>query len=78
MKAGKAPGPSGKESLDLERSNGGERAESKCRKNKDHDLWYGSRPPAELRQISMCNLLHWSDQHQHLPQWLQALVAQEM
>ena len=28
------------EALDLERSNGGERAESKCRKDKDHDLWY--------------------------------------
>ena len=25
--------------LDMERSNGGERAESKCRKDKDHDLW---------------------------------------
>ena len=25
----------------MERSNGGERAESKCRKDKDHDLWYG-------------------------------------
>ena len=24
----------------MERSNGGERAESKCRKDKDHDLWY--------------------------------------
>ena len=27
--------------LDVERSNGGERAESKCRKDKDHDLWHG-------------------------------------
>ena len=27
------------EALDLERSNGGERTESKCRKE-DHDLWY--------------------------------------
>ena len=26
--------------LDMERSNRGERAESKCRKDKDHDLWY--------------------------------------
>ena len=26
--------------LDMERSNGGERAGSKCRKDKDHDLWY--------------------------------------
>ena len=29
------------EALDLERSNGGERTESKCRKDEDHDLWYG-------------------------------------
>ena len=29
-----------REALDLERSNGGERTESKCRKEKDHDLWY--------------------------------------
>ena len=27
------------EALDLERSNGGERAESKCRKDETHDLW---------------------------------------
>ena len=26
----------------MERSNGGERDESKCRKDKDHDLWYGA------------------------------------
>ena len=36
------------EALDLERSNG-ERSESKCRKNKDHDMWYGPAPPAEFR-----------------------------
>ena len=42
--------------FDLERSNGGERTESKCRKDEDHDLWYGSRPPAEFRQVSMCHL----------------------
>ena len=30
------------EALDLERSNGEERTESKCRKDKDHDLWYGT------------------------------------
>ena len=30
------------EALDLERSSGGEGAESKCRKDKDHDLWYGA------------------------------------
>ena len=34
------------EALDLERSNGKERTESKCRKDEDHDLWYGPGPPA--------------------------------
>ena len=34
------------EALDLERSNGEERTESQCRKDKDHDLWYGPGPPA--------------------------------
>ena len=34
------------EALDLERSNRGERAESKCWKDEDHDLWYGPGPPA--------------------------------
>ena len=62
------------EALDLERSNGGERTESKCRKDKDHDLWYGPGSPAEFRQVSM----HWSGQQLHLLQWLQALCAQEM
>ena len=33
--------------LDLERSNGKERTESKCRKDEDHDLQYGPGPPAE-------------------------------
>ena len=33
------------EALDLERSNGGERTESKCRKDEDLDLWYGPGPP---------------------------------
>ena len=33
----------------LERSNGKERTESKCRKDKDHDLWYRRGPPAEFR-----------------------------
>ena len=37
----------GSHTLDLERSSGGERAESKCRKDKD--LWYGPGPPAEFR-----------------------------
>ena len=66
------------EALDLERSNGEERTESKCRKDKDHDLQYGTGPPAEFRRVSMCHLSHWSGQQQHLLQWLQALGAQEM
>ena len=66
------------EALDLERSNGEERTESKCRKDKDHDLRYGTGPPAEFRRVSMCCLSHWSGQQQHLLQWLQALDAQEM
>ena len=61
--------------LDLERSNGKERTESKCRKDEDHDLRYGPGPPAEFRRVSMCRLSHWSGQQQHL---LQALGAQEM
>ena len=32
------------EALDLERSNGGERTDSKCTKDKDHDLWYRPGP----------------------------------
>ena len=66
------------EALDLERSNGEERTESKCRKDKDHDLRYGTGPPAEFRRVSMRCLSHWSGQQQHLLQWLQALGAQEM
>ena len=66
------------EALDLERSKGGERTESKCRKDKNHDLWYGPEPPAEFRRVSICRLSHWSQQKQHLLQWLQALGAQEM
>ena len=42
----------------MERRNGGERAESKCRKDKDHDLWYGSGSPAEFRRVPMCCLSH--------------------
>ena len=52
----------------MERSNGGERAESKCRKDKDHNLWYGAGSPAEFRQVPMCCLSHWSGQQQHLLQ----------
>ena len=62
----------------MERSNGKERTDSKCRKDKDYDLWYGTGPPAKFRQVSMCHLSHWSGQQQHLLQWLQALGAQEM
>ena len=54
------------------------KTESKCRKDKDHDLRYRTGPPAEFRQVSMRGLSHWSGQQQHLLQWLQALGAQEM
>ena len=54
----------------MERSNGGERAESKCRKDKDHDLWYGAGSLAEFRRVPMCCLSHWSGQQQHLLQRL--------
>ena len=47
------------EALDLERSNGEERTESKCRKDKDHDLRYRTGPPAEFRRVSMRCLSHW-------------------
>ena len=49
------------EALDLERSNGEERTESKCRKDKDHDLRYGTGPPAEFRRVSMRSVtLEWA------------------
>ena len=54
------------EALGLEGNNGEERTESKCRKDKDHDLRYGTGPPAEFRQVSMRRLSHWSGQQQHL------------
>ena len=66
------------EALDLERSNGGEKAKRKFRKIEDHELWYGPGPSAEFRQASMCWLSHWSRQQKHLLQWLQVLGAQEM
>ena len=47
-------------------------------KDKNHDLRYGTGPPAEFRRVSMHCLSHWSGQQQHLLQWLQALGAQEM
>ena len=34
------------------------RTESKCRKDKDHDLRYGTGPPAEFRRVSMRCLSH--------------------
>ena len=46
--------------LDLERSNGGEIAESKCRKDKDYDLWYGTGPPAELNSHVLSVALEWA------------------
>ena len=46
------------------------RAESKCRKDKDHALWYGAESPAEFRQVPVCCLSHWSGQQQHLLQRL--------
>ena len=48
------------------------------RVNAGNDLRYGTGPPAEFRRVSMRCLSHWSGQHQHLLQWLQALGAQEM
>ena len=54
------------------------KGQSKCRKDKDHDLQYGPGPPAEFRRVSMRRLLQWSGQQQHLLQWMQALGAQEM
>ena len=65
------------EDLDLEKSNGGEKTKSKCRKHKDHDLWYGTGPPAEFRRV-IRHLSYWNGQQiQHL-QRLQALGAQDM
>ena len=34
-----------------------EKGQSKCRKDKDHDLWYRPRPPAEFRRVS-CAVCH--------------------
>ena len=53
-------------------------AESKCRKDEHHGLWYGPGPPAEFRRVVMRRLSHWSRQQHHLLQWLQTLGAQEM
>ena len=66
------------EALDLESSDGGERTESKCRKDKDHDLRYRpGPPPVEFRRVP-CAVFHTGVGREHLLQWLQALGAQEM
>ena len=44
----------------------------------DHDLRYGTGPPAEFRRVSMRCLSLWSGQQQHFLQWLQAQGVQEM
>ena len=50
-----------KKAVDLERSNGEERTESKCRKDKDHDLWYGTGLPAEFRRFHVPSVaLEWA------------------
>ena len=54
-----------------------EKGLSKCRKYKDHDLWYRPGPPAEFRRVSMCSLSHWNGQQHHLLKQLQALGAQD-
>ena len=55
-----------------------EKGQSKCRKDKDCDLWYSPGPPAEFRRVSMCCLSHWSGQQQHLLKLLQALGEEGM
>ena len=42
--------------LDLERRNGKERTESKCRKDEDHDLRYGPGPLAEFSSFFLHSL----------------------
>ena len=66
------------EALDFERGNGEERTESKCRKDKDHDLRYRTGPTAEFRRVPIPRMSHWSGQQQYLLQRLQALGAQEL
>ena len=37
------------------------KGQSKCRKDKDHDLRFGTGPPAEFRRVSMrCLALEWA------------------
>ena len=54
-----------------------EKGLSKCRKDKDHDLWYRPGLQAEFRRVSMCSLSHWSGLQHHLLKQLQALGAQD-
>ena len=44
----------------MEISNGGERAESKCRKDKDHDLWYGAGSPVQASSHVLSVALEWA------------------
>ena len=53
------------------------KGQSKCRKDKDHDLRYRPEPPAEFRRVSIRRLSHWNGQQQHLLQRLLALGAQK-
>ena len=46
------------EAVDLERSNGKERTESKCRKDKDHDLRY--RPGVQVSFHAPSVALEWA------------------
>ena len=59
----------------MERSHGEEGIEGKCRKDKDHDLWYRPAPLAEFRTIPMRCLSYRSRQQQHPLRWLQTLGA---
>ena len=43
-----------------------EKGQIKCRKDKDHDLWYGPGPPAEFRRVPVRCLLHWSGQENNI------------
>ena len=61
----------------MERSNEEESTESKCRKDKDCDLRYGTGPPAEFRRVSIRRLWHWSGQQQHLLHWMHWAQALE-
>ena len=37
------------------------KGQSKCRRDKDHDLWYGTGPPAKFRRVSMRSVaLEWA------------------